>query len=399
MNKQSEVIAVAMDQGGHRKDFLPFGGPLIGEDEISEVVDTLRSGWLGTGPKVKKFESDFGGYIGIKNAVALNSCTAGLHLALLALKLEPGDEVITTPLTFCATVNAIIHAGCVPVLADISLDTLNIDPNEIRKKITSKTKVILPVHFAGRPCDMLEIMSIAREHNLFVIEDCAHAIESSINGCKTGTFGDVGCYSFYVTKNIVTGEGGMVVSANERLIDDMRTKSLHGMSHDAWKRFSSAGYRHYEVMEAGFKYNMMDIQAAIGIHQLSKIDAFHARRQRVWSTYNQNFSNLPITTPPSVPNNMQHAFHLYTILVDANVSGITRDEFLNKMQEKKIGVGVHYLAIPEFEFYSKRYNWNLSDYPVAVGVGRSIVSLPISARLTDEDVGDVVRSVSSIFCS
>ena len=257
-----------------RKDFLIFGSPIIEEPEINEVMDSLKKGWLGTGPKVEQFENSFAAYKGVNHAVALNSCTAALHLSLLAANLKPGDEVITTPMTFCATINAIIHAGAIPVLADVNPLTMNIDPQQVEEKITKKTKVILPVHFAGRPCEMDAIMDIAKRHNLKVIEDCAHAIETEYKGKKTGTFGDFGCFSFYVTKNIVTGEGGMVISSRDEDSSRIKVLALHGMSKDAWKRFGDEGYKHYSVVECGFKYNMMDIQAAIGIHQLKRIEAY-----------------------------------------------------------------------------------------------------------------------------
>ena len=270
-----------------RKDFLVFGNPLIEQPEIDEVVDCLKSGWLGTGPKVKKFEEDFGAYKGTGFAVALNSCTAALHLAMKVVGIKRGDEVLVPTMTFAATANAVIHAGGIPIFVDCDQNTMNIDPREIVKKITSKTKAIIPVHFAGRPCDMDAIMAIARKYDLKVIEDCAHAIEAEYKGKKVGTFGDIGCFSFYVTKNIVTGEGGMAITNNEEYADKIKILALHGMSKDAWKRFSDEGYKHYQVVEAGFKYNMMDLQAAIGIHQLKESDLLEAREE-IWNRYNEN---------------------------------------------------------------------------------------------------------------
>jgi len=261
--------------------FLVFGAPRIKQPEIDEVVDCLKSGWIGTGPKVHQFENLFRKYKGVKHAIAVNSCTAALHLSLLAANIRPGDEVITTPMTFCATINAIIHCGATPVLADCDRRTMNILPEEIEKKITSKTKAILPVHFAGQPCDMEEINELARLYDLLVIEDCAHAIESEYKGKRTGTFGDIGCFSFYVTKNIITGEGGMVITDNDKIAERIKILALHGMSKDAWKRYSDDGYKHYQVIHAGFKYNMMDMQAAIGIHQIKKIEEYHKYRNAV----------------------------------------------------------------------------------------------------------------------
>ncbi len=379
-----------------RDKFLIFGAPAIEDAEIEEVVASMKSGWLGTGPKVAKFESDFAVYKDSKNTAAVNSCTAALHLSLLAAGLRPGDEVITTPMTFCATVNAIIHADAVPVLADVDPVTMNIDPRLIEKKITRKTRAILPVHFAGRPCDMDAVMDIARQHNLKVIEDCAHAIETEYKGKKAGTFGDFGCFSFYVTKNIITGEGGMVLTRKKEDIERIKVLALHGMSKDAWKRFSDAGYKHYQVVGCGFKYNMTDIQAAIGIHQLKRIDYYWQRRQEIWNKYNAAFADLPIDIPRDPEQKTRHAHHLYTIMVDEKKAGISRDAFLNAMTKKNIGVGVHYLSIPEHPYYREKFGWKPNNYPHAMRIGRQTVSLPISAKLVDEDVVDIVHAVQEI---
>ncbi|MEO7425747.1 MAG: DegT/DnrJ/EryC1/StrS family aminotransferase [Fibrobacteria bacterium] len=377
-------------------DFIVFGLPRIEQDEIDNVVDSLNTGWLGTGPKVKAFEDIIKNYKGSNHAVALNSCTAALHLSILCAGLKPGDEVITTPMTFCATVNAIIHAGATPVLADIDPVTLNIDPKSIQAKITPRTRALLPVHFAGRACDMDAIMALAKKHDLKVIEDCAHAIESTWKGKHCGTFGDFGCFSFYVTKNIVTGEGGMVITDNEENANRLKVLGLHGMSKDAWKRFSDSGYKHYQVIECGFKYNMMDIQAAIGIKQMDKIEKYWVSRQEAWSYYNSEFAGLPITLPAEPDAGSRHAYHLYTIQIDEKKCGITRDAFLDRMTANKIGVGVHYLSVPEHPYYQKTFGWKPEDYPHAMRVGRQIVSLPISARLTGEELSRVVKSVKSI---
>ena len=376
--------------------FLVFGSPAIEDDEIQEVVATMKSGWLGTGPKVAKFEQDFATYKGIQHAVAVNSGTAALHLGMIAAGLKNGDEVITTPMTFCATVNAIIHAGATPVLADIDPATMNIEPNEVEKKITSKTRAILPVHFAGRSCNMDALCDIAKRHNLKIIEDCAHAIETEYKGRKTGTFGDFGCFSFYVTKNVVTGEGGIVVAKNEEDISRIKMLALHGMSKDAWKRFSDEGYKHYYVVECGYKYNMMDLQAAIGIHQLKRVETNWQKRQQIWQAYNDAFSSSHVGLPAPVEPDTRHAYHLYTILIDKEKTGICRDEFLNAMTANNIGVGVHYLSIPEHPFYQKTFGWKPEDYPNAMRIGRQTVSLPFSAKLTNEDVGDVVKAVREV---
>ena len=372
---------------------MVFGAPKIEQPEIDEVVASLQSGWLGTGPKVARFEQAFSAYKGAKHAAALNSCTSALHLSILAAGIGPGDEVITTPMTFCATVNAIIHAGATPVLADVNPDTMNIDPEDIERKITSRTRAILPVHFAGRPCEMDAILGIAVREDLVVIEDCAHAIETEYRGRKTGTFGNFGCFSFYVTKNIVTGEGGMVLAKKEEDIARIKVLGLHGMSKDAWKRFSDEGYKHYQVVECGFKYNMMDLQAAIGIHQLERIEQYWHRREEIWRRYNDAFADLPITLPSEIEPGTRHAYHLYTILIDESRAGITRDAFLNGMTAKNIGVGVHYMSIPEHPYYQKTFGWNPADYPHAMRIGRQTVSLPISAKLTDDDVEEAIEAV------
>ena len=380
-----------------REEFLVFGAPKIEQPEIDSVVECLKSGWLGTGPKTKQFETDFCDYRGgWGHPVAVNSCTAALHLSILAAGLNPGDEVITTPMTFCASVNAILHAGATPVLADIDPDTMNIDPARIVEKISGKTKAILPVHFAGRPCDMNAIVAIAKEHDLKIIEDCAHAIETEYQGQPAGTFGDFGCFSFYVTKNIVTGEGGMILARDEQDASRLKTLALHGMSKDAWKRFSDEGYKHYQVVECGFKYNMMDIQAAIGLNQLKRVETYWKRREEIWKFYNDALADLPIQLPAAVEPNTRHAYHLYTILVDPKEAGITRDEFLVGMTKQNIGVGVHYMSVPEHPYYQQTFGWSPDDFPVARDVGRQIVSLPISAKLTDQDTLDVINSIESL---
>ena len=379
-----------------RDKFLVFGAPQIHQDDINEVVASMEMGWLGTGPKVKRFEEDFGKYKGVPYTAALNSCTAGLHLSCAALDLQSTDEVITSSMTFCATVNAIIHSGATPVIADVDPDTFNISPEAIEKKITDKTRAIIPVHFAGRACRMDEIMDLAQRYNLEVIEDCAHAIETEYRGRKAGTFGHFGVFSFYVTKNVSTGEGGMVISRDEERINRIKVLGLHGMTRHAWQRFSDAGFKHYFVEECGFKYNMMDIQAAMGIHQLARVEKNWLRRQEIWQRYNEAFANLPIQLPAAIEPNTRHAHHLYTILVDGEKTGIERDRFLDAMTELKIGIGVHYLSIAEHPYYQKTFGWKPEDYPRAMKVGRETVSLPISARLTDEDIEDVITAVRTI---
>ena len=379
-------------------NFLVFAAPDIQEEEIAEVEACLRSGWLGTGPRVKRFEADFAAYKGVApNQVAgVNSCTAAMHVSMVAAGLEPGSEVITTPLTFCATVNAILHAGLTPVLADVEADTQNIDPDAIEAAITPRTRAILPVHFAGRPCNMDRIMAIARKHDLMVIEDCAHAIETEYRGRKAGTFGDFGCFSFYVTKNVVTGEGGMVLSRDPAKSARARMLALHGMSQDAWHRFSDEGYKHYQVVECGFKYNMMDMQAAIGIHQLARVEAAWKKREAAWACYMDRLGGLAVGLPAAFEPDTRHALHLFTILVDPREAGLSRDGFLDGMNSLGIGTGVHYQSIPEHRYYQERFDWRPEQWPRAMAIGRSTVSLPLSPKLSESDLDRVVRGVQSL---
>jgi dTDP-4-amino-4,6-dideoxygalactose transaminase len=381
-----------------RDRFLVFGAPAIGDEEIAEVVASLKSGWLGTGPKVARFEADFAAYEGAPHAVAVSSCTAALHLSMLALEVQPGDEVITTALTFAATVNAIIHAGATPVLVDIDPVTMNLDPVATAAAVGEHTRAILPVHFAGRACDMDEIVALCKARGLALIEDCAHAIETEYHGRHAGTFGDFGCFSFYVTKNVVTGEGGMVLSRREEDAARIKVLALHGMSKDAWKRFGDEGYKHYYVTACGYKYNMTDLQAALGIHQLARVERNWERRRQIWTRYQEELDGLgggrPAGPPP--PPGTRHAFHLCTVLVDKERCGIARDDFLEAMTAQGIGVGVHFLAIPEHPYYRERFGWQPADYPQAQRIGRQTVSLPLSPALSDADAGDVVRAVRRV---
>ena len=381
------------------KEFIVFGQPDIQDQDIDEVVDTMRSKWLGTGPKVAKFESNFANYRNIDHSkvAALNSGTAALHLSLIASGVGPGDEVIVPAMTFCATINAVIHSGATPVLADVQQHSMNLDPNEVEKYISPKTRAILPVHFAGHPCDMDHLMDIAKQYDLKVIEDCAHAIETEYKGQKVGTFGDFGCFSFYVTKNATTGEGGMVVAKREEDIDKIKILALHGMSKDAWHRFGDTGYKHYQVIGAGFKYNMMDIQASIGIHQLKRINTNHQRRKFIWEHYQNAFSPLPVTLPASVNNDSKHAYHLYTLLIDEDIAGISRDTFLNKMTEAKIGVGVHYTSLADHPYYKKNYGFKNEDYPHSESISNTTVSIPLSPALNDKQIDRIASTVSNIF--
>ncbi len=367
-----------------RDAMLVFGSPMIDEAEIAEVVATLRSGWIGTGPRVAQFEARFREYVGAQHAVALNSCTAALHLSLVVSGVGPGDEVITTPMTFCATANAILHTGARPVFVDVDRATGNIDPDLVEAAVTPNTRAILPVHYAGRPCRMDRLEAIARRHGLFLIEDAAHAIEASFHGRQIGTIGDLTCFSFYVTKNLVTAEGGMV------------TTNLHGMSQDAWKRFSDEGYRHYEVLFPGFKYNMTDLQAALGIHQLARLAQGAKRRQEIWARYDQAFGDLPVIRPAPIEAGTVHARHLYTILVKTEELARTRDWVLNELLRLKIGTGVHYTALHLHPYYRQTLGHQPGNFPNAEYIGARTLSLPLSAKLTDQDVEDVVAAVREV---
>lgn len=380
-----------------REDFVVFGAPQILDDEIDEVVDSLRGGWLGTGPKVAQFEEDFRLYKGSKYSVALNSCSAGLHLGCLALGFGRGDEVLVSAMTFCATANAIIHCGATPVFVDCDRETGNIDPADIERKLTPRTKGIMPVHFAGRPCPMNRIMEIANRHNCAVIEDCAHAIETEYHGRKAGTFGDLAAFSFYATKNLTTGEGGIVITDSREYSDQLKILALHGMSNDAWRRFSDDGYKHYEVILPGFKYNMMDLQAAMGIHQLRRLEANWIRRGEIWQRYQEAFASLPAFLPAEPEAETRHAYHLYTLVLDLDKLKVSRDYILEALISEKVGVGVHYIPLHLQNYYAKTYGLKPDDCPNAKWIGERTISLPLSPKLTDQDVDDVIRIITRLF--
>ncbi len=378
-----------------RKTFLVFGKPFIGRQEIAEVVDTLKSGWWGTGPKTEQFERQFASYVGSSYALGVNSATAGLHLALKALGVGPGDEVITTPLTFVSTVNVILHSGATPVFADVDRDTWNIDPKEVVKKITKKTKVILPVHLHGRPCDMDAIMRLAQDHKLFVVEDAAHAAEARLGDKKVGSIGDITVFSFYVTKNIATAEGGMVTTNNKKLAQSMRIMSLHGLSQDAYKRYSVHYYRHYEAVTPGYKYNLTDIASSIGIHQLARVERNWLIRKKHWDSYLNAFQDMPevILPTPESPGT-KHARHLFAILLRLEKLRISRDDFIDQLIKMNIGSGVHFNPVHLHEYYRKTFGFKKGMFPNAEFIGERAVSLPLGANLTAKDIRDVITSVS-----
>lgn len=377
-----------------RKIFLIFGKPFIGKEEIAEVVNTLKSGWWGTGPKTEQFERQFALYAGSSYALGVNSATAGLHLALKALGVGPGDEVITTPLTFVSTINVILHCGATPVFADVERDSWNIDPREIEKKITKKTKVVLPVHLHGRPCNMDAIMRIAKQHKLFVVEDAAHAAEAIDKGKKVGSIGDITVFSFYVTKNIATGEGGMVTTNNKKFSESMRIMSLHGLSQDAYKRYSVRYYRHYEAVIPGFKYNLTDIASSIGIHQLARVEKNWTVRKKHWETYTRAFETIPeLILPVPESSHTKHARHLFAILLRLETLRITRDDFVDQLIKMNIGSGVHFNPVHLHEYYRKTYGYKSGMFPHAESIGERTVSLPLGANLSQRDINDVIDAV------
>jgi len=375
--------------------FITFGSPIIDAEAVAAVTRTLESCWIGTGPRVHELESEFARYVGATHALATSSCTAALHLAMVATGIGPGDEVITTPMTFCATANSIVHTGATPVFADCRRDTMNIDPAAVEAAVTPRTKAIIPVHFAGRPVDMEAILAIAKRHGLLVIEDAAHAIESATRGRKVGSIGDVTCFSFYVTKNMTTGEGGMVTTDNPELAARIKSYGLHGMSADAWSRFSDKGFKHYDVVFAGFKYNLTDLAASLGLAQLPRLAEWLERRNAVWARYDEAFADLPVTRPAPAEPDTVHARHLYTLLVDDDAR-VTRDGFLEEMHRRRIGTGVHYRALHVHPYYRDRWGYKPGDFPNAHAIGERTVSLPLSPKLDDGDVDRVIRAVHEI---
>lgn len=377
-------------------DYIVFGKPRFHPDEIQAVSKAFEAGWVGTGPRVKDFQLAFGDYIGAQHSVAVGSCTAALHITMEAAGIRQGDEVITTPLTFAATANSIIHAGAVPVFADVDPKTMNLDPLAVEEKISAKTRAILVVHLAGRPCEMDPFVVLAKRYGLLLFEDAAHAIESWYHGRKIGTLGDAACFSFYVTKNITTIEGGMICTAREDIANKARILAMHGMSADAWSRFSDQGYRHYEVIYTGYKFNMTDVQASVGLRQLSRVKESLVRRNAIWDRYTQAFADLPCTLPAAVAPNTVHARHLYTLLVDEKKCGVTRDDFMKKMHEQQIGTGVHYRALHNQPYYRKQFGYRPMDFPNAFILGEQTVSIPLSQHLTDDEADRVIVAVRKI---
>jgi dTDP-4-amino-4,6-dideoxygalactose transaminase len=382
-----------------RKDFLPLAKPMIEEEEINAVIDVLKSGWLTTGPKVKEFEEKMQEYIHCKKAIGLTSCTGGLHIALAAFNIGPGDEVIVPTYTFAASAHVVAWLGAKPVLVDVEKDTFNIDPKAIEKAITKKTKAIMPVHFAGHSCDMDAIMKIAKKHNLFVIEDAAHAIGTEYKGKKIGSFGDVAVFSFYVTKGITTAEGGMCVTNNEELGKKLKRLSYFGVDKDAFNRYSDKGNWYYEIIELGYKYNMDNIQGTLGVEQLKKIDSFINKRIELVKIYNQHLRMIPEITIPKQKEYTKHTFHLYPVIFDFKKIGINRSEMINRLREYNVGPSVHFIPLHLHPYYQKTYGYKRGDFPIAEELFDNEISLPLWPGMNESDVKYVVESIKEIIAN
>jgi dTDP-4-amino-4,6-dideoxygalactose transaminase len=381
---------------------VPYHRPSIGREEIEEVVSTLESGWLTTGPRTAQFERDFGSSVGAPFAQAVNSCTAGLHLTLAALGVGPGMEVITTPITFCATVNVILHVGATPVLADVGWDG-NIDPESVAARITERTRAIMPVHLAGLPCEMDSLWAIARRHGLYMIEDSAHAAGSKYQGMpvgagntQTGARSNASVFSFYATKNLTTGEGGMVTTHDGELAESLRVLCLHGISRNAWNRYTDRGNWYYEVLRPGFKYNLTDIQSAIGIHQMRKLEGFIQARTRYAQAYNRAFADVEEFEVPPDKDHCHHAWHLYTLRLNLDKLDITRDEFIERLKKRGVGTSVHFIPIPLHPAYEAIAARPENDCPKALALYPRLVSLPLYPSLSESQIDYVVENAKQI---
>ncbi len=377
--------------------FLPFAKPTISEEAIAEVVATLRSGWLTTGSKVQKFEEMLSTYHGGRRALCVSSATAGLHIAMLALDLKKGDEVITTPLTFVATLNVIVQAGGKPVLVDINPNTLNINVDAIEAAITPRTRVIMPIHYAGLPCDMDAIYTLAKKHNLRVVEDCAHAIGADYKGKKIGSFGDIQVVSFHPNKNITTGEGGAIITNDKTLVNKLERLRFHGIDRDSFNRFGKAGSQRYDVVAAGFKYNMMDIQAALGIHQLPELNGFIEKRTALAKRYIEILGSWSELTLPQLPAyDHAHAWHLLTPLLNNNSAKLDRDGLISAMKTENIGLGLHYQSTHVFSYYADNYGWKPNDFPHSLSIGEHIFSLPLFPTMTTHEQDRIIKSLEKV---
>ncbi|MCX6149031.1 MAG: DegT/DnrJ/EryC1/StrS family aminotransferase [Ignavibacteriales bacterium] len=379
-----------------KQEFIHFHRPFITDDEITEVVDTIKSGWWTTGPKVQKFEHEFNQYIGSKRSVTASSWTAAAHLALEAIGLKAGDEVIVPSITFTATAEIVCYFGAIPIIVDVDKITLNILPEAIEKVVTAKTKAIIPVHYGGLPCDMDEISEIAKKYNLKIIEDAAHSLPAIYKGKKIGTIGDVTCFSFYVTKPLATGEGGMICTENDEIADRCTVMRLHGISHDPWKRYSEEGSWFYEVISPGFKYNFTDIQAALGLSQLKKIDQLFELRKKIAAKYDAAFKETDLLRIPPRLGDRESSFHLYSIQLNLEKLRITRSKFIDELKKHEIGSSVHFIPLYRHPYYKNAYNLNENDFPNSEYAFPRLVSLPIWPAMTDAQVDKVIESVLSI---
>jgi dTDP-4-amino-4,6-dideoxygalactose transaminase len=378
-----------------RSQFLPFSPPDIGEAEIDEVSKTLRSDWITTGPKTKLFEEKFKAEVSAPAALALNSCTAGLHVALACLKIGPGDEVITTPMTFCATANVIEHVGARVILADVDPQTLLISPEKVYEKITKKTKAILPVHYAGHPADLDALEEMVEGKGIHIVEDAAHSLPSLYKGKPIGNRPHLTAFSFYATKNLTTAEGGMLTGPEE-FIDSARVLALHGMDRDAWKRFDKAGSWRYDVVAPGFKYNMTDIQASLGLVQLTRLQGFDRRRKCVFDQYQRAFKDLAAIQCPVIRENVKSSYHLFVIQIEPDKLKINRDQFIEELKALNVGTSVHYIPIHQHSYYRNKYGFQPADFPVSTAAGDRMISLPLNSRLSDEDVNYVIEAVHDV---
>jgi dTDP-4-amino-4,6-dideoxygalactose transaminase len=380
------------------EDFLPFSKPSISRDAIDEVVACLESGWITTGPRVAQFAEDLKEYLHAAYVLPVASATAGLHIALMAMDLQPGDEVITTPLTFAATLNVIVLAGAKPVLIDIDPATYNMDLNHLEDALTDKTRVIMPVHFAGLPIDMDHLYQLAEEHDLRVVEDAAHAIGTEYKGKKIGSMGDTQVFSFHPNKNMTTGEGGCISTTDAQLARKMSLLRFHGMDKEAWNRFGKSGSQDYEIVMPGLKYNMMDIQAALGLHQLKELENFIERRTQLVSRYQEVLADwLELSLPGEPDYTHRHAWHLFSPLINEDIAGMNRDEFMLRMKEKNIGTGLHYRAVHLYPYYRDEFNFAAGDFPHAEEVCSRIVSLPLFPMMTDSEQDRVIDVMYSVF--
>ena len=368
--------------------FIPVAKPFIGEEEKKEVIGVLESGWISVGPECRKLEEGIAKYTGAGSAVALNSCTAGLFLALKAMGIGKGDEVIVPTYTFCSSVNVVEHLGAKPVFVDSEPNTMNMDMNKLRESITDRTKAIMPVHFAGQPVDLDRLLKAARE--IPVVEDAAHAIGAEFKGRKVGTFGAAGVFSFYATKNMTTGDGGALVTDNDGLAENARTLRLHGLSKDAWKRYDESGSWRYDVVDAGYKFNMTDIQAALGVAQLRKLNGFNARRREIAGRYRELLKDVEVLELPEEKPDRTHIYHLFPVFVR---KGLDRDDFVSTLRKEEIGTSVHFIPVHSFTYYRKKYGFREDDFPVAWEYFNREVSLPMFNGMTDSQVKQVAIAI------